>query len=66
VSDIMNEDILRQVAADLNFAPGAAERVTRMAALMDDNNRRIAEAALKMPFDSSPYSFPAWLAVGEQ
>jgi methylphosphotriester-DNA--protein-cysteine methyltransferase len=59
----MSEDLLRQVAADLNFAPGAAERAARMAALVDDNNQRIADAALEMPFDSSPYAFSAWLAA---
>jgi len=62
----MNEDILRQVAAELNFAPGAAERVARVAALVDDNNRRIADAALALPFDSSPYDFPAWLAAADK
>jgi hypothetical protein len=59
----MSEDLLRQVAGDLNFAPGAAERVARMAALVDENNSRIAEAALALPFDSSPYSFATWLAA---
>jgi hypothetical protein len=59
----VSDETLRQVAADLNFAPGAAERVARMAALVEDNNRRIADAALNTPFDSSPYSFAAWLAA---
>ena len=56
----MSEDLLRQVAVDLNFAPDAAMRVPRMAALVEDNNRRIADAAL--PFDSTPYAMSLWLA----
>ncbi len=56
----MNETILRDVAADLNFVPKTAERVTRMAALVGDINSRAAGAPL--PFDSSPYAFPTWLA----
>jgi len=56
----MSEDLLRQVAADLNFAPDAALRVPRMAALVEDNNRRVAD--LPLPFDSTPYAMPLWLA----
>jgi hypothetical protein len=56
----MSEDTLRKVAADLNFAPAAADRVGRAAALVLDINLRIASAPL--PFDSSPYAFPDWLA----
>ncbi|CAN5411943.1 hypothetical protein BH11PSE4_BH11PSE4_15370 [soil metagenome] len=55
----MSEDLLRQVAADLNFAADAATRVPRMAALVEDNNRRIADVAL--PFDSTPYAMQLWL-----
>jgi hypothetical protein len=57
----MSEDLFRQVAADLNFAPDAAARVPRMVALVDDNNRRVANASL--PFDSTPYGFQLWLAA---
>ena len=32
MSNIMSEDLLRQVAADLNFAPDAAARVPRIVA----------------------------------
>ena len=58
----MSEDLLRYVAAELNFAPDTAERVARLATLVDDTNRRIAIAAQDMPFDSSPYAFQLWLA----
>jgi hypothetical protein len=57
----MSDDLLRQVAADLNFAPDAATRVPRMVAVVEHNNRRIADVAL--PFDSSPYAFATWLAA---
>jgi hypothetical protein len=57
----MSEELLRQVAADLNFTPDAATRVPRMAAVMDDNNKRIADVAL--PFDSTPYAMPLWFAA---
>ncbi|MDB5504039.1 MAG: hypothetical protein JWR89_3941 [Tardiphaga sp.] len=60
----MSEDLLRQVAADLNFASDAASRVPRMAALMADNNRRIADVPL--PFDSTPYAMPLWLAAADK
>lgn len=60
----MNKESLERVAADLNFAPHAADRVPRMAALVYDNNRRIADVAL--PFDSSPYAFAAWLAATDK
>lgn len=56
----MSKHTLRDVAADLNFTPGAAERADRMAALVEDINRRAANSPL--PFDSSPYAFPNWLA----
>lgn len=38
----MSEDLLRQIAAELNKAPGSAERASRIAALVVDNNTRIA------------------------
>ena len=56
----MSEDLLRQVAANLNFAPDASTRVPRMAALVEDNNRRVADTPL--PFDSTPYAMSLWLA----
>ena len=60
----MNEDLLRQVAAELNKAPDAAKRAPRMAALVVENNTRVGtEAVTSMPFDSSPYAYPAWFAA---
>lgn len=59
----MNEELLRQVAAELNQAPDAAGRTARAAALVTDVNRRIATEALGlMSLDSSPYAYQAWLA----
>lgn len=60
----MSEALLRQVAAELNFTPDAATRVPRMAALVEDNNERIAGLAL--PFDSTPYAFQQWLAATDK
>lgn len=63
----MSEDLLRQVAAELNRAPDAASRTARAAALVTDVNARIAvEAARAMPFDSSPYAYQAWLAKADR
>ena len=60
----MNEDLLRGIASDMNDAPEAAERVARAQAMVVDTNGRIAKAAMDtLPFDSSPYGFPAWLAA---
>lgn len=59
----MSEDLLRQVAAELNHTKGAAERAPRMAALVTENNARVATAAARtMVFDSTPYVYQAWLA----
>jgi hypothetical protein len=59
----MSEDLLRQVAGELNRTPGAAERVSRTAALVIENNGRVAaEATANLAFDSSPYAYQAWLA----
>ncbi|WP_445489939.1 hypothetical protein [Rhodopseudomonas sp. RCAM05734] len=60
----MSEDLLRQVAADLNFAVDAATRVPRIAALVKDTNRRVADVAL--PFGSSPYAMPLWLSATDK
>ena len=60
----MNENLLHDIAAELNDAPDAASRVLRVAALIEDTNSRIADGAIEMlPFDSSPYGFPNWLAA---
>lgn len=60
---IMSEDLLRQVAAELNKATGAAERTPRMTGLVVENNTRVATAAVQdMAFDSTPYAYQAWLA----
>jgi hypothetical protein len=56
-------ELLAQVVTDLNFVPQSAERVARIEALATDANRRIADAAHALPFDSSPYAFSAWLAT---
>lgn len=59
----MSEDLLRQLASELNKVPGAAERAPDLAALVMENNTRIAtEAVQVMPFDCSPYAYQAWLA----
>jgi len=59
----MSEDLLRQVAADLNQSPDTASRTARMAALVSDINTRIATETLRrMPFDSTPHDYQAWLA----
>jgi hypothetical protein len=59
----MSEDLLRQVAAELNKAPGAAERAPCMTGLVAENNTRVATAAVQdMAFDSTPYAYQAWLA----
>ena len=63
----MNEELLRGIAAEMNDAPGAAERVARAQALVEDTNSRIAEAAIAtLPFDSSPYDYPTWLAATDK
>lgn len=63
----MSEDLLRRVAAELNGALGAAERAPRMKALVSDINTRVAtEAVRSLPFDSSPYSYLAWLVRADQ
>jgi hypothetical protein len=60
----MREDLLRQLAAELNKVPAAADRAPRVAALVAENNTRIAtEAVTNMSFDSSPYAYQAWLAA---
>lgn len=59
----MSEDLLRQVAAELNKAPGAAERTPRMTELVVENNTCVATAAIQdMAFDSTPYAYQTWLA----
>jgi hypothetical protein len=63
----MNEELLRGIAADLNDAPQAAERAARSLPLVADTNRRIGKAAIAtLPFDSSPYGFPTWLAATDK
>ena len=63
----MNEELLRDIAAELNDAPEAGERVSRAAALIEDTNTRIANGAIEMlPFDSSPYGFLNWLAAADK
>ena len=60
----MTEDLLRGIAAEMNDAPQAAERVARSMPLVADTNSRVAaEAFNALPFDSSPYGFPNWLAA---
>ena len=60
----MNQDLLHDIAAELNNAPDAASRVRRAAALIEDTNTRIADGAIELlPFDSSPYGFPNWLVA---
>ena len=62
----MSEDLWRRVAAELNGAPGPADRVARVAALVEHTNSRVAAEALQvLPFDSSPYGFQYWLAASE-
>lgn len=61
---IMSENLLRQIATELNNTPGAAERTPRMVGMVADINARIAAEAIRvMPFDSSPYAYRAWLAA---
>ena len=63
----MNEDLLRLVAAEMNGAPEAGERVARAKMLVEDTNSRIAAAAIEtLPFDSSPYGFPNWLTAADK
>ena len=63
----MNENLLHDIAAELNDAPDTASRVKRAAALIEDTNARIADGAIQMlPFDSSPYGFPNWLAAADK
>ena len=63
----MNENLLHDIAAELNDAPDAASRVKRAAALIEDTNTRIANGANEMlPFDSSPYGFLNWLAAADK
>jgi hypothetical protein len=61
----VTQELLQRVVADLNFVPETADRVARMTGLAEDTNRRIAQAAVMLPFDSSPYAFPDWLATLE-
>ena len=64
---VMTDDVLRAIAATLNQAPDTAHRTPRMAAMIGDVNARIAAEALRrMPFDSTPYGYPAWLAETER
>ena len=61
------DDVLRDIAAALNQAPDTASRTPRMAAMIADVNARIAAEALRrMPFDSTPYGYPAWLVETER
>jgi hypothetical protein len=61
------DDVLRDIAATLNQAPDTASRTPRMAAMIGDVNARVASEALRrMPFDSTPYGYPAWLAETER
>ena len=63
----MNEELLRFVAAEMNGAPEASERVARAKALVEDTNSRIAAASIEtLPFDSSPYGFPNWLTATDK
>lgn len=63
----MNDDVLRQIAADLNQAPDTAGRTARMAALVTEVNLRVASEALRrIPLDSTPYAYQAWCVVGDQ
>ncbi|MFA6264165.1 MAG: hypothetical protein WC670_00415 [Pseudolabrys sp.] len=62
----MDDELLRRIAAELNGAPETAARAGRSAALVADTNTRIAEAAGTMPFDSTPYSMPHWLAANDK
>ncbi|UFS75696.1 hypothetical protein LPB73_28220 [Tardiphaga sp. 37S4] len=58
----MSEDLLHQVAAELNKAPSAAERTPRMTEPVVENNTRVANASIQdMAFDSTPYAYQAWL-----
>lgn len=59
----MDEDLWRRIAADLNGVTGSAARASRSAPLVAETNARIAEAARALPFDSTPYAFPQWLAA---
>ena len=59
----MDDDLLRRIAADLNGVPDSAARAARSVPLVADTNGRIAEAAKALPFDSTPYAFPQWLAA---
>ncbi|RYY68175.1 MAG: hypothetical protein EOO24_52475 [Comamonadaceae bacterium] len=64
---LLKDEVLRAVAATLNQAPDTASRTPRMAAMIADVNARIAAEALRrMPFDSTPYGYPAWLAETER
>lgn len=59
----MDDDLLRRIAADFNGVPGTGARAERSASLVADTNKRIADAAKALPFDSTPYAFPQWLAA---
>lgn len=59
----MDDDLLARIAAELNAVPEAAARAARSKALVSDTNARIADAAKAMPFDSTPYAMPLWLAA---
>lgn len=59
----MKEDLLRDIAGELNKAPETAARAARMKALVDDTNGHVAaEAMHALSFDSSPNGFADWLA----
>ena len=62
----MDDDLLRRIAAELNDVSGTAARAARSTPLVADTNGRIAEAAKALPFDSTPYAFPQWLAALEK
>lgn len=63
----MTEDVLRQIAADLNQAPDTAGRTARMAALVTEVNARVAgEALRRLSLDSSLYAYQAWCAAADQ
>ena len=59
----MDDELLRRVAAELNDVPETASRAGRWTALVAETNMRIGAAAKRMPFDSTPYSMPNWLAA---
>ena len=61
------DELLRGIAAELNGAPQAAERVARMKAQLEETNGHVAAEALRaLPFDSSPNGFTGWLAAADR